>query len=79
MHNSIKFPKFVTHLQSNQLNDTKIISENRGARTILLAKGLYAFTQYRDDYPYGHVWMNLQKHNTEEYEAVPLKPTKKLT
>ena len=78
-YDSIKFPKFVTPLQTNQFNGTKIMSESRGARTRLLAKGLYAFTHYRNEYPYGHVWMNLQKHNTEEYETVPVKPTRKFT
>ena len=75
----IKFPKFVTPLKTDQFNGTKIMSESRGARNRLNGKGLYAFTHYRNEYPNGHVWMNLNLHNSEENEAVPVKPITKFT
>ncbi len=78
-YNQIKFPKFVTPLKTVQFNGTKIMSESRGARNRLNGKGLYAFTHYRNEYPYGHVWMNLQIHNGAKFETVPVKPVKKFT
>tara|TARA_B100000242_G_C42901478_1_gene418101 strand:+ start:130 stop:765 length:636 start_codon:yes stop_codon:yes gene_type:complete len=78
-YNRIKFPKFVTPLKTDQFNGTKIMSESRGARNRLNGKGLYAFTHYRNEYPNGHVWMNLNLHNSEENEAVPVKPITKFT
>ena len=76
-YNNVIFPDFVKPLETNQFNGTDIMMESWSAQGALKGKSCYAFTHFRNRYPFGHVWMNLHKINTGEYAAVPVKPIKK--